>query len=607
MRHRCRLWGTGLQFIALIFCLIISPKALSSSVDDLFFDSLRNANLQITKFESCNLDGISGDNHGSVPVEWRPNGVGNYVQPAACTAATLENAIIAAPTSTLKRHAITTFFNVCEKRLGQFHHTNARAMAMFAGARYAYCNHPRVRRLNLKFDDGTKLGGIIAMQPADKNGVNQPRPLVIYKCGVFCEVEDSSTKLMVMHMFDQAPFNVIAVGNNTSANYAADNNHLALGGYDDGMQLLRIARIVRNSPLSKLTSSIHVVGMSLGGHASLMSSYLNEHNLDTMSAPYFSSALALCPVVDLKPSVDYLFADTVRGKVSREVLMRNVAKKKAESPLLSEFYEKLDQIPRTSMIPDMIAGYSSSYYSRQPQEWTLPPLDKHPINSVEALWDHNNFFKYFKTSLSTPTLVFSALTDWVVNPAPNAVKLHRFLNASNLKTELKTVLVPNGNHCAFAPVYGFDTISKLYSSYVMAHSPEMLARKHQVKAEIDGQKIFSGKLALKKDERYVRAVLELKAMQDTAKITVDIWGSDSFFDKRCLLLSVYDGRSSCLRQAEATIPLSDLGSWTKIPSTEAEAEQLTRWANANLRYVSADGIPMVGSNQTPSALLWPEY
>lgn len=593
--------------IVLIIATIISTAAFAAPSDDSFFDSLRTSNLLITKFETCNLDGTSGDNQGTIPVEWRPNGVGNYVQPPGCTADTLESAIINASTTAQKKSAIKDFFAGCGANLGRFHHTNARAMAMFAGTRYAYCDHPRVRRLNLKFDDGTKLGGVIAIQAPDKNGVDQPRPLVIYKCGVFCEVEDSSTKLMVMHMFDQAPFNVIAVGNNTSANYAADNNHLAMGGYDDGMQLLRIARIVRNSPLAKLTTSIHVVGMSLGGHASLMSSYLNEHNLDAMSFPYYSSALALCPVVDLKPSISYLFGDSVRGRVSREVLMRNIAKKKDESPLLQEVYEKLDNIARISLIPGLLAGYSSDYYSKRPREWALPPLDQHPISTPDSLWTENNFFNYIQTPIHTPTLVFSATTDWVVTPEANSIKLDRQLARSSTNTELNTVLVPNGNHCAFAGVYGFDTISKLYSGYVMAHSPEMLARKHQVKAEIDGAKIFSGKLALKEGERFVRATLELTAKSDLAKMTVEIWGSDGIFDMGCVSLKVYDGRSMCRRIAEAVVPLAELGSWTKVPSTPAEAEQLTRWANSNLRYVSADGTPMVGTSQTPAALLWYDY
>lgn len=599
----------------LLIISFVSSHAFASASDDSFFDSLRTDNFSVTKFEFCDPSGKSDDRfiyskfpHVDLPpVEWRPDGLGNYPQPPICAAETLESVILHSPNEETRKQAIQNYFNTCGERLESFHYSNTRAMAMFSGARYAYCNHPRVRRLTIKFDDGTKLSGIVAVQRADASGIDQPRPLVIYKCGVFCETEDSSTKLMVMHMFDQAPFNVIAVGNNTSADYAAANNHIAIGGYDEGMQLLKLARIIRNSPLSKLTTSIHVVGMSLAGHAALMSSYLNEQNLDAMNFPYYSSTMSLCPVVDLKPSVEFLFADNVRGRVSREVLMRNVAKKKAQSPLLREFYDKLDNVAKISLIPGIISEYSTSYYSKRPADWALPPLNKTPITTTDSLWKLNNFFNYVSTPLNTPTLVFGASTDWVVIPEANSLKLDAYLKNSGVKTELKTVIVPDGNHCAFAGTYGWDTISRLYEGYVMSHAPEMQARKHHLKVALDSAKYFTGKLALRPGDRYVRMSLELTAGSPFAKMTATIWGSDGLIDKACKTMSIYNGTSRCLRTGSTNISLSELGPWAHVPATEPEAEQLTRWANYNLRYLHNDGSALIGSQEPPSVILWDAY
>ena len=65
----------------------------------------------------------------------------------------------------------------------------------------------------------------------------------------------------------------------------------------------------------------------------------------------------------------------------------------------------------------------------------------------------------------------------------------------------------------------------------------------------DGAKYFTGDLALKKGDRYVRASLEFKSQSNSAKLTVVIWGSNSLTDKKCLAMSVYEGSSKCLRSA----------------------------------------------------------
>ena len=162
--------------------------------------------------------------------------------------------------------------------------------------------------------------------------------------------------------------------------------------------------------------------MSLGGHATLMSSYINEFNVDAYNQPHYASSLALCPVINLKPSIDFLFADNLRGDISRTVLQRNIEKEKANSPLLTEIHSKIGKLSKNSMIPSLIAGYSADYYSRRPQEWMLPPLNEHPISTAATLWQENDLFKFLSTPIQTPTLVFSAATDWVVTPDQNALR-----------------------------------------------------------------------------------------------------------------------------------------------------------------------------------------
>ena len=66
----------------------------------------------------------------------------------------------------------------------------------------------------------------------------------------------------------------------------------------------------------------------------------------------------------------------------------------------------------------------------------------------------------------------------------------------------------------------------------------------------------------------------------------------------------------CFRSISYLIPFGSVKgspSWAKIPRTDSEAESMTRWANANLKMVGADGKSVVGTNEEPSAFRWVSY
>lgn len=89
-------------------------------------------------------------------------------------------------------------------------------------------------------------------------------------------------RFIFMMLFEQSPFNVLVLDNATGPDYLAMNSKPSIGGFSEGLQNMWIAKTLTDptEPLSQIIESLHMVGMSLGGHGVLFSSLLNEFNLD---------------------------------------------------------------------------------------------------------------------------------------------------------------------------------------------------------------------------------------------------------------------------------------------------------------------------------------
>ena len=104
---------------------------------------------------------------------------------------------------------------------------------------------------------------------------------MILRLGVFSNVEEFlPERFLLMQIFEQGLANVLVLENSTGADFIANNQRWTMGGYDEGLQNMQVVRMLRRSsaPLSQLISSVHLMGVSLGGHGVLFASLLNQYN-----------------------------------------------------------------------------------------------------------------------------------------------------------------------------------------------------------------------------------------------------------------------------------------------------------------------------------------
>ncbi len=541
------------------------------------------------------------------PFRYHPDGSSPRFRSPDCTPEKIATLMTQASNVGAQADRSAAFFKSCHDELAFFGKTDWEALLEAVSTDYDVCDNAQIRQIVIHLPDGNKVRGLLAIKPPDAKGYSKPRPLVLVQAGVFENSITSSNKMMIMHFFDEGPFNVLALESNTGTQYVADNRHVALGGLDEGMQLIEIAQALQKSSLGSQISSFHVVGISLGGNTALFSSYLNAFNFQADKKPYFKSVLALCPVVDLQASIDNLFSGKVRGGWARNLFITYFTDVLKSIPELSDIVPKVKNTS-PDQVPDIVAKGAIKYYSQVPADWGVPPFKGLRMKNFDELWQDNNFIRYAGEETQTPTLVFGAKDDWLVDAHQNSMALHSALQAHSAQgSQVKTVIVGRGNHCAFAPSFGWDVYSSFLKSYLLSYSPELIRSKRLQRASFPTQ--WLSKFARpdgSRGESYAAVHFEFKAKSVKASIRFDIVDADHVSDPNC------DGNNSmlsdmCLRSATIRVPLDNLPKWARFTKTRADADSLTRWANANVRFLTAQNESINYNSDAPAVMTWTEY
>lgn len=317
--------------------------------------------------------------------------------------------------------------------------------------------HPFLNPLTLHLPGGIKLRGLLALK-----GDLKKRPLVIVRSGIFSGIDQFvAERAWYIMLFEQAPFNILVLDNLTSTRSIENNSQFSFGGYDEGVQNIWIARALQKNqePLSKIIESIHFFGISLGGHGTLYASLLNK--LNSGKSPLIKSFIALCPVVDLKPTMMTLVHE--RGLKSALIDMwgrrrLSVVEKKIH----------LENAPTFSFLFRTVEEVSKTYKGTLLKD----PSIKIPsgLRGVTDFWTLNDFWPYYE-DVREPVYIFTTQQD-------PAVPLR--MNTSRLKTELSTpektknILDYNfshGVHCTLPIAYDWGSMSELFRSLILRHSP----------------------------------------------------------------------------------------------------------------------------------------
>ena len=559
------------------------------------FDGLNTADFHMVPRAECYANGSSEkevpSSSGQNLIAWAPTGLSDMTPYPGCDQIAIRNAMFSSARPSEQAGALRRMFKTCGPSWERNETNNLQTLLDLSQIQYDLCGNPRMRRVLLHLPGSGVLRGFLALKPG-----YEKRPLVILRCGLLCNAGDISHRFMLMHLFDESPFNVLAIANVTGPEYVADNMHVAIGGFGEGMQYLRVAALVARSPLARFVSSYHIASVSLGSQGVLYASFLNKYNLNS-GVPKIASALALCPVVDLRPSAKHLFNPGWSGRLAQVYFMDSVMNAIASVPGLSLFFPRL----QADQIPDGVASAAAYHYAQLPPRYFLKPYENLRVTTPEQVWQLNRFLNFVQYGTDVPTLALASENDWVVETDVNAEPLARSVPANG---NLNVIVVPRGNHCAINVAYGWETATEIYRSFVLSKSPELFARRSWRSARVSPE-WFARSLLLDQMQAYAR--FEFAADVGRAYFRLKTWIADHNLPSPCP--SPWDATSRCVRKRELTLPFDAFApaSWARAPRTEAEAQALTRFANANFRVVDSENRLAIGTAKPPTKILWESF
>lgn len=552
-------------------------------------------------------------------LSWVPTGIDKKPSSKSCSPRALEK-IIHANSHDLDQQAqgIRRFFSQCQIDLEKNNGINPISAILKLGhITYNLCRHPYVRKVHINLDGLYILRGFLAVKPGQ-----QARPLVIQKCGVFCNAGDSTTRGTMIQTFDSSPVNTLLVGNFTGSEFLNDNSRLAAGGHEEGMAMIRLARWVERSPLAKYTSSIHGLGLSLGSHANLYAGYYND--FVTSSSPHrnklFNSITALCPVVNLKPTLTNLFIKEGKGLFTQFVISSLFSAIFDSTPILGDILKTLDELTLNPELPHLFAEEIVNYYDSVGNTWQLPPFENIAINTVEQYWMLNHF-QDFSRYVQTPTLAIASTNDDIVPYKINSEILAEKEKDPSSNSKVKVLTLAQGNHCATSQVYGWGAMTSLLSNFILSHSPETMARQRTFLKPLVISR-WPSRISwshLQKGELHTLQRWEASPKEDHIKLHFRVFtlpesSNDSSDDHRRMCQQYkdagkfYSAPKECNRVFHGEVHYKNLPEEIRrIPRNEVEAHEITRWANTNIQVLGSKKQLLPGTRNPPAYINWKSY
>lgn len=414
--------------------------------------------------------------------------------------------------------------------------------------------HPFLRRVVVNLPGNVKLKGLLGLK-----GDMKRRPLVIVRLGIFSNVEDfKPERAWLMMLFEQSPFNVLMLENMSSPDFVANNSRFSFGGYDEGIQNIQVARLLTDpvEPLSQLVDSIHLFGISLGGHGVLYSSLLNKYN-SPKRGPLINSFTALCPVVNLRATMESL---THSGMKSAFVDLWSRQRLQG----LDRKIPALETFESFSYLSKAISEIARTYHGglSYVNSVKLPPGVEDSIH----FWELNDFWRYYK-QVEEPVLIYATEQDPAVPYDLNAQQLQN----KELKVDSKNIRVvelPQGVHCTLPVPYDWSAITSLFQSYILSHSPDFKMTERHLDVDLSDE--------------------EWKGFFDQGsrvRFEVEEPGKKSGFVTIALEVENARGQEKTMN---LSLPLSQFDfRFLNKDMTGSEQEMIVRWLNQNLK-VSID-------------------
>ncbi len=467
-------------------------------------------------------------------------------------------------------HLQRNYFSRCGRKLTNKLKFGLSDLAKMSSKKYKVFDNPQVHSLKIQLENNETVSGFLALK-----NTNQARPLVILKCGIFCSGKSSSSNNMIlMSLFDTGPFHVLLLANHTGPDNIKDNQRVNFGGFLEGQEVIEVAQWVRQeSEFKKLVSEVHVLGISLGGHAALYAGIYNEY----LPEKAIDSIIGFCPVVNLENSLQDLLSGTTKN-LAGLAIQYIVNENYYQVPYLNKYFRKgFKKMDIENMSRNLALANTDHIQSLNSANF-LPPFQGKIFNDMNDFFSVSNYFQQ-SNKLSTPTFIWASKNDFIVKNASNSGQLEKLIPEPSQDRNISVLNVKKGAHCAVAESYGWNLVGNILKDFFVKNSPSLTHSKftHVTALEIPQPEIKYNQLHMGQE---LLAFPEQRSLVIKYKIYKGPRYKDPFY-----------ARKEDFTYSYRQISFDDLPFSLRTANNEVEAQILTRWLNSNVTLKASGELP----------------
>ncbi len=308
-----------------------------------------------------------------------------------------------------------------------------------------------------------KVRGLFAIQD-----FTNKRPLVILRMGIHGNVDELFAERFILKaLYEDLKVNVLVLESLTSHAFLSQNTQITFGGVEEGLHTFAIMNFLKEKkyPMSSLISEVNLVGVSLGGQGTFVTTLLAEKN-----GVKVKSVLNFCPLINLRETFEGHAAKSLKNigiDIWNHLRLQSLYKHYSSQLKDLELWKMpFDLKPRfTPRLLEILNNErrSTLYTSEELKkdfpkiEWPAGFLEQ--ITQSATFYDMNDFWKVYQ-GVKTPIFIYSTPKDFLVT---NELNIDRIVDGTQ-PGDFKSVKIENldrGLHCGLAAAFMWDDVVKM--------------------------------------------------------------------------------------------------------------------------------------------------
>jgi hypothetical protein len=295
------------------------------------------------------------------------------------------------------------------------------------------------------------------------------RPFIILRQGIHGNIDEFIAERFVAKLlYEDLDANILVLESLTSHGFLASNTKISFGGVDEGLQTFFAMNELKKTPLKDLVTSQHIVGISMAGIGTFVTTLLDQSNERRIK-----SMMTLCPLINLEDTILKQERIGLKATLADWWNVRRLSvllDRYPNNPEIQNWWKSIfDLTPKFTPAVLMLLNDQA----REPlltvadMNNLIPKMEwpkgfaEHLLKS-KTLYELNNFWPLYQ-GVKTPVMIYTTPNDPLVNNEVNSERIFKGLQPGDFSS-LHFRRLEKSTHCGLASVYQWDYIVNLFKT-----------------------------------------------------------------------------------------------------------------------------------------------